>query len=186
MTPHAIADAWNGVSEALRANPDKARAKYAPATATLESGLMCRVAGPSGELVETDMPPAMGGAGSRPNPGWLFRASLAACCSTVIAAQAARLGIKLTGLEVTVDGEGDNRGILGLDDSISAGHSTVRAVVRISADNATSEQLRELVQWAVAHSPVGCTVRDATPGTVNVIVTGAGSGQVLAHRRGSA
>ena len=54
MTPHAIAEAWNNVSEALRANPDKARAKYAPATATLESGLMCRVAGPSGELVETE------------------------------------------------------------------------------------------------------------------------------------
>lgn len=163
MTPHAIADAWNSVSEALRANPDKARAKYAPATATLESGLMCCIAGPSGEFVETDMPPAMGGAGSRPNPGWLFRASLAACCSTVIAAQAACLGIKLTALQVTVDGEGDNRGILGLDDSISAGHSTVRTVVRISADNAPSEQLKGLVQWALAHSPVGCTVRDATP-----------------------
>ena len=159
------------MSEALQANPDKARAKYATAIATLESGLMCRVAGPSGEHVETDMPPAMGGAGARPNPGWLFRASLAACCSTVIAAQAARLGIKLTALQVTVDGDGDNRGILGLDDSISAGHSTVRTVVRISADNATSTQLNELVQWAIAHSPVSRTVRDATPSTVDVTVT---------------
>ena len=45
---------------------------------------------------------------------------MAACCSTVIAQRAARLGIELTRLEVTVAGDGDNRGMLGLDDSVSA------------------------------------------------------------------
>jgi uncharacterized OsmC-like protein len=168
MSP--IASAWNSLGETLRAHPEKARAKYAPATATLESGLKCRVTGPSGEQIETDMPPALGGAGSGPNPGWFFRASLAACCSTVIAAQAARLGISLTKLEVTVEGEGDNRGMLGLDDAISAGHSALRTSVRISAQDATSEQLKELVQWAAAHSPVGCTVRDTPSNTLSVVV----------------
>jgi uncharacterized OsmC-like protein len=167
----SAASAWNSLCEAIQANPDKARAKYSPATATLENGLICRVTGPSGEHIETDMSPAMGGTGSRPNPGWFFRASLAACCSTVIAAQAARLRIDLTQLEVTIEGEGDNRGILGLDDSVSAGHSVIRTNVRISAQNATPEQLNELVQWATAHSPVGCTVRDAPTNTVHVVVT---------------
>jgi uncharacterized OsmC-like protein len=111
-----------------------------------------------------------GGAGSGPNPGWFFRASLAACCSTVIAAQAARLGIDLTKLEVTVEGEGDNRGMLGLDAAISAGHSALHTSVRISGRNATDEQLNELVQWAAVHSPVGCTVRDAPTNTLSVIV----------------
>jgi uncharacterized OsmC-like protein len=171
MTLNLIADAWGNLCEAIRANPDRARAKYGPAIASLESGLRCQVMGPSGEQVETDMPPAMGGAGSRPNPGWLFRASLAACCATVTAAQAARLGIKLTRLQVAVEGEGDNRGILGLDDSISAGHSIVRTVVQISADKATPSQLDELVRWAMAHSPVSCTVRDATPSMLSIIVT---------------
>lgn len=170
MTLSPIASAWNSLSEALRAHPDKARAKYAPATATLESGLKCRVTGPSGEQIETDMPPALGGAGSGPNPGWFFRASVAACCSTVIAAQAARLGINLTKLEVTVEGEGDHRGMLGVEDAISAGHSAIRTDVRISAQDATSEQLEELVQWAAAHSPVGCTVRDAPSNSLSVVV----------------
>jgi uncharacterized OsmC-like protein len=170
VTLSPIASAWNSLSEALRAHPEKARAKYAPATATLESGLKCRVTGPSGERIETDMPPALGGAGSGPNPGWFFRASVAACCSTVIAAQAARLGINLTTLEVTVEGEGDNRGMLGLDDAISAGHSAIRTNVRISAQDATFEQLEELVQWAAAHSPVGCTVRDAPSNSLSVVV----------------
>jgi uncharacterized OsmC-like protein len=170
VTLSPIASAWNSLSEALRAHPDKARAKYAPATATLESGLKCRVTGPSGEQIETDMPPALGGAGSGPNPGWFFRASVAACCSTVIAAQAARLGINLTKLEVTVEGEGDHRGMLGVEDAISAGHSAIRTNVRISAQDATSEQLEELVQWAAAHSPVGCTVRDAPSNSLSVVV----------------
>jgi uncharacterized OsmC-like protein len=170
VTLSPIASAWNSLSEALRAHPEKARAKYAPATATLESGLKCRVTGPSGEQIETDMPPALGGAGSGPNPGWFFRASVAACCSTVIAAQAARLGINLTTLEVTVEGEGDHRGMLGVEDAISAGHSAIRTNVRISAQDATSEQLEELVQWAAAHSPVGCTVRDAPSNSLSVVV----------------
>jgi uncharacterized OsmC-like protein len=170
VTLSPIASAWNSLSEALRAHPEKARAKYAPATATLESGLKCRVTGPSGEQIETDMPPALGGAGSGPNPGWFFRASVAACCSTVIAAQAARLGINLSKLEVTVEGEGDHRGMLGVEDAISAGHSAIRTNVRISAQDATSEQLEELVQWAAAHSPVGCTVRDAPSNSLSVVV----------------
>jgi uncharacterized OsmC-like protein len=169
VTLSPIASAWTSLGETLRAHPEKARAKYAPATATLESGLKCRVTGPSGERIETDMPPALGGAGAGPNPGWFFRASLAACCSTVIAAQAARLGINLTKLEVTVEGEGDHRGMLGVEDAISAGHSTMRTNVRISAQNATSEQLEELVQWAAAHSPVGCTVRDAPRNALSVV-----------------
>jgi uncharacterized OsmC-like protein len=168
VTLPSIASAWSNLSETLRAHPERARGKYAPATAVLESGLKCRVTGPSGERIKTDMPAALGGGGAAPNPGWFFRASLAACCSTVIAAQAARLGINLTKLEVTVEGEGDNRGMLGADDMISAGHSAITTSVRISAQNATSEQLKELVQWAAAHSPVGCTVRDASPNTLRI------------------
>ena len=171
MTHSPIAVAFDSLSKAIEANPDKARGKYAPATATILGGLKCRVTGPSGEHVETDMPPSMGGEASSPNPGWYFRASMAACCSTVIAARAARLGITLTRLEVTVEADGDHRGMLGLDDEISAGHSALRTNVEISAENATPEQLRDLVKWADEHSPVGRTVRDAPTNTLRVIVT---------------
>jgi uncharacterized OsmC-like protein len=168
MTPTNVAAAWNSLSETFRAHPEKARAKYAPATARMEGGLKCRVTGPFGALIETDMPPAMGGEGANPVPGWIFRASLAACCATMIAAQAARLGIDLTNLEVTVEGEGDNRGMLGADDSISAGHSVLRTNVRIAAANATAAQLNDLVQWSNAHSPVGCTVSNAPENTLHI------------------
>ena len=83
---------------------------------------------------------------------WVFRASLAACCSTMIASRAALLGIELTELEVKVVGEGNHRGMLGLDKNISAGHSALGTHVRIAARNASPEQLRDLVVWAEEHS----------------------------------
>ena len=116
MPRSEIAAALDGLSRIIAANPEKARAKFGAATATPVDGLKFRVTGPAGEQIETDMPAALGGGGSSPNPGWLFRAALAACCSTVIVQHAARQGIDLTELEVTVEGDGDSRGILGLDD----------------------------------------------------------------------
>jgi uncharacterized OsmC-like protein len=170
MTGAAIAAALNSLSRAIQANPEKARAKHAPASATLLAGLRCRVTGPSGERIETDMPAAMGGEASSPNPGWYFRASLAACCATVIAQRAASLGVDLTSLEVTVEGEGDARGLLGLDDTVSAGHSAMRTNVSVGASNATPDRLHELVQWASDHSPVGCTIRDAPPNALRIVI----------------
>ena len=148
--------------------PEKARAKAARAIATLDSGLSCRVVGPAGEEIKTDMPRAMGGNASDPSPGWFFRTSLASCCATVIAMHAARLGIDLSKLEITVESDGDSRGILGLDDRISAGMSALRTIVQITADNAGPEQLEELVRWSDMHSPVGCTVREAPKNTLIV------------------
>jgi uncharacterized OsmC-like protein len=170
MTDSRIAAALDKLRKALATDPDKARVRFAPARAVLLQGLKCRVTGTDGEQVETDMPRAMGGGGSCPNPGWLFRASLATCCSTVIAMQAARFGIKLTGLEVSIEADGDTRGILGLDDAISAGYSSIRTEVRIGAHDATAEQLQALVLWAHSHSPICCTARDASTNTLSIAV----------------
>lgn len=155
-----VREAIERTSAAIADNPAKARAKNAPAIARLVQALQCEVTGPHGERLVTDMPPAMGGGASGPNPGWLLRCALASCTATVIAMRAARLGIALTTLEVRVESESDNRGILGLDEKISAGLGAMRSRVTIAGD-AAADSLRELVRWGEAHSPVGCTVRDA-------------------------
>lgn len=161
MTAPGIRDALEQLGAAIGADPAKARAKNAPATARLTAGLRCEVAGPHDVRLHTDMPPAMGGTASGPNPGWLLRGALAACTATVIAMRAATLGVRLTELEVTVESDSDNRGILGLDELVSAGLRAMRTSVRISAPEASLDTLREIVRWADAHSPVGCTLRDA-------------------------
>ena len=168
MESNRIARALESLSEAFESDHSKGPATYAIATARVVNGLKCRVTGPGGEQLETDMPKSMGGEGSSPNPGWFFRASAAACCSTMIASRAARLGIELTELEVVVGGKGNHRGMLGLDDNISAGHSALNTHVRVSARNASPEKLHELVTWAEEHSPVGRTIRDAPKNTLTI------------------
>jgi len=164
-----IRDAIETLSAAISADPAKARAKNAPAKARLTEGLKCEITGPRSERAVTDMPPAMGGAASGPNPGWLLRAAMASCTATVIAMRAAKLGIVLSSLEVTVESESDNRGMLGLDERVSAGLGALRTTVRIGG-NAESTILRELVAWAEAHSPVGCTLRRPPASSLDVEV----------------
>jgi uncharacterized OsmC-like protein len=171
MDGSQINAALEKLSQAYASQPERARAKYSPVIATLTGGLKCHIAGPGGVEIRTDMPMAMGGSASDPNPGWIFRASLASCCATVIAMRAARLGINLSKLEVAVEGDGDNRGILGLDNHVSAGMSELRTTVQITADNVGSERLEELVRWSVKHSPVASTVREAPTNTVVIRAT---------------
>jgi uncharacterized OsmC-like protein len=138
-----IRQAIESLGAAIAADPSKARAKRAPATARLVEGLRCEITGPYDGKLATDMPPAIGGAGTAPSPGWLFRGALASCTATLIAMRAAKLGVTLTLLEVTADTQSDHR-----------------INVRIAGD-APSQTLREIAEWADAHSPVGCTVRNA-------------------------
>lgn len=168
MSHSGIREAIENLSAAISADPAKARSKNAPATARLTEGLKCEVTGPQGQRVATDMPPAMGGTASAPNPGWYMRGALASCTATVIAMRAAKLGVTLETLEVTVESDSDNRGLLGLDEKVSAGQKAVRTTVKIRG-NAPAQTLREIVAWSDAHSPVGCTVRDGPDCSLEIL-----------------
>jgi uncharacterized OsmC-like protein len=163
MSVTHIRQSIEGVIKHFSEHPDECRSTDAAATAVVEEGLRCRAEGPNGRLLMSDMPTALGGGGSAPSPGWLSRAGLATCDATVIAMRAAQLGVTLTTLEVTVDSESDDRGLLGMDDSIAAGPLSVRVRVRIGADGVAPERLREMVEWGEAHSPVGDGIRRAIP-----------------------
>lgn len=168
MATAQVREAIEKMTSILAEQPQKGRSKNPTAVAVLEDGLRCRVSGLNGEAATTDMSPAVGGKGSAPTPGWLFRASLASCNATVIAMRAAQLGVELSTLEVTVTSESDVRGFLGTDPSVSAGLIGIRVHVKIGAPQAKPQQLREIVDWAMAHSPIGCTVRNAQPDALEV------------------
>lgn len=170
MSTTNIREALESLSRVITEQPEKARAKNVPATARLLEGLRCEVKGPNGETAHTDMPPAVGGAASAPAPGWLLRASLASCTATAIAMRAAKLGVNLTTLEVTVESSSDNRGMLGLDDKISAGLSPIATRVKIGASDMTADQLRELAEWGDRHSPIACTTRSSPSYSLEVEV----------------
>jgi len=168
VTITSIKKAIEGVSKYFAENPDAARLSDAPAVAAIEDGLRCVAKGPNGAVLVSDMPKGAGGGATAPTPGWLMRAALANCDATVIAMRAAHLGIALSKLEVTVSSESDDRGLFGVVEGIDPGPSSLRVQVRLAAPSTTRAQLREIVTWAEAHSPVGDALRRAVPYTTEV------------------
>ena len=164
----SIADAVARASAYLTEHPDEARYRDSAATARIEAGLVAAVSGPGGESVRTDMPAGIGGTGTTVSPGWLLRAAAASCVASLIVIRAATVGLTIGPVEVTVDSESDDRGILGLDESIDAGALSMKVVVSIGDPTPPGEALRALVDWAVSHCPVTDTVSRAVPLSVEL------------------
>ena len=157
-----------GAREYLSTHPEEARYRDSAATAVVEEGLRVRVEGPDGASVTTDMVSAVGGGGSAPSPAWLFRAGYASCVATLITLAAAVEGVELTDLQVTVDSESDDRGILGINESVPAGPLSLRVDVRVASASADEARVREIVEWGRSHCPVDDVVQRAVPVEVTV------------------
>ena len=152
----------------LSENPDEAKYTDSYAVARLEDDLRCSVSGPDGAAITTDMPASVGGRGENPSPGWFWRAATASCVATVTAMRAAREGVELMSLEVTVDSESDDRGILGIDESVPAGPLSMRIRVRVEAPGVDGERLRALASWGSDHCPMCDGVKRAVPVNLEV------------------
>lgn len=164
----SIAEAVAGASDYLRAHPDEAQYRDSTARAQLRGGLIVDVSGPGGEAVTTDMPAGIGGTATTVSPGWLFRAAAAACVASLVAIRAAALEVELGGVDVEVDSESDDRGILGLDAAIPAGALSMRIVVSIDAPRVERDVIEGLAAWAVEHCPVTDSIARAVPLSVDV------------------
>jgi uncharacterized OsmC-like protein len=166
----AIRSAIETASGKLAEHPEMAVGTDAAATATGEEGLRFRVNGPNGAIT-TDMSESVGGGASAPTPGWLMRAALAACDATTVAMEAARDGIELSDLTVSVESDTDFRGVLGVNGSPHPGPLAIRVRIELAAPDASEEQLREVVRRAEERSPVrDALVREISMSTE--VVTG--------------
>ncbi|HKB28130.1 MAG TPA: OsmC family protein [Candidatus Limnocylindrales bacterium] len=159
----SIAEAVEAASRYLTEHPDEARYRDSAARAHLGPGLVVEVTGPGGERLTTDMPKGIGGTGAAPSPGWMLRAAAASCVASLIGIRAAATQVELRSVDVEVDSESDDRGILGLEPSIRAGALSARIVVRIDAPSLDRAASESLVSWAVEHCPVTDTISRSVP-----------------------
>jgi uncharacterized OsmC-like protein len=164
----SIAEAVSRASAYLTEHPDEARYRDSYARAHLGGGLQVHVTGPSGETLTTDMPTAIGGTASAPSPGWFLRAATASCVASLIAIRAAAAGVEIRSVDVEVDSESDDRGILGLDPAIPAGALSTRVVVSIDASGLDRDATEALAAWALEHCPVSDTIARAVPISLEV------------------
>jgi len=153
MPKSTIHEAIVEVEKHFQGNPATGPKPDIPATALMESGLKCRIQAPDGSAVYTDMPGVVGGSATASSPGWLSRAAIASCDATLLTMRAARQGIALDRVEVIVEAMSDGRGMF-MDEGISPGSTEIQIHFRIAATDVSREQLQELVDWVVDHSPV--------------------------------
>jgi uncharacterized OsmC-like protein len=86
----------------------------------------------------------VGGAGAGACSGDLLLGALAACAQITCQMVAAALGIAAERIEVTVEGDLDLRGTLGISKDVPVGFESIRLNFNIAALNATPDQLRAL------------------------------------------
>jgi uncharacterized OsmC-like protein len=86
----------------------------------------------------------VGGAGTGACSGDMLLGALAACSQITCQMVAAAMGLDVRGIRVTVEGDLDLRGTLGVDREASVGFTDIRLAFDIDAPGATEEQLEGL------------------------------------------
>lgn len=174
MGAHELAAAIQRAETVFRRRPEMGVHEDSQASARWEGGTRIVASHANGTQIASDMPCELGGTGDRITPGWLFRAGLAACSATAIAMTAAAQSIDLTVLEVVVGSRSDSRGLLGMNgvdgQPVCAAPSEYEVRVRIAAEGAPPERLRELVDEGLRRSPMQQAMRTAMPITLRVDV----------------
>lgn len=165
MASQDIAAALHRAEAVFARRPEAAVHDDAPGVVRWEGGLRMVSTHANGQQAVTDMPAEFGGSGGQVSPGWLLRSGTAACTATSIAMVAAREGIELSRLEVTVSSRSDSRGVLGMREAdgraVYPGPHDVEMLVTIDAPGVAAERLRELVERANRCAPMTAVVRDA-------------------------
>ena len=112
--------------------------------------------------------PMAGGEGDLPCSGDLLLASLAACQEITLRMVAAAMGIELREVEVTIEGDLDFRGTMGIDADTPVGFQQIRTSVRFDAD-AAPDRLERLAARAEKYCVVGATLREGTTLTTDIV-----------------
>src|ERR1700689_5399205 len=101
----------------------------------------------------------VGGAGAGACSGDLLLGALAACAQITCQMVAAAMGIPTERIEVTVEGDLDLRGTLGISKEVPVGFRNIRLDFDVAAPKATSEQLRGLREKTEQYCVVMQTLR---------------------------
>lgn len=86
----------------------------------------------------------VGGAGTGACSGDLLLGALAACAQITCQMVAAAMGIPAENIEVTVEGDLDLQGTLGMSKEVPVGFQNIRIIFNLRTPNVSEEQLRAL------------------------------------------
>ena len=129
------------------------------ATGSLDGGITCSVETGLGVAV-AGLHPAAGGDGTALCSGDMLLQALAACTGVTLRAVATSMGIDIRGGAISVEGDVDFRGTLGVDKEAPVGFTTIRVAFDLDTD-ATAEKLDTLLRLTERYCVVYQTLRSS-------------------------
>ena len=129
--------------EQYRADPASSRITLTAKGGETDTPLSCSV-DLGRAIYQAEAHTGVGGSGTAACSGDLLLGALAACAQLTCQLVATAMGIETRRIEVTVGGDMDLRGTLGLSKDVPVGFSAIRVKFDIDAPDATAEQLRLL------------------------------------------
>jgi len=157
----SLADVIEGTREAVTADPANAAVSFSVGNA-LVPGSATRVdVRVRDHAFNVDEPGQLGGTDTAANPVEYALAALGSCQVITYQFWAAKLGIPLDAVKVTVDGDLDLHGFFGFNDT-RPGFTDVRVTVELDGP-AGAERYEELKRQVDEHCPVLDLFRNPTP-----------------------
>ena len=142
-----------------REDPDASKITLSADGAQGEDAMSCSVdLGRALQAAEAHT--GVGGAGTAACSGDLLLGALAACAQLTCQMVAANMGIEARRVEVSVEGDLDLRGTLGVDKDVPAGFTDIRLRFEIDAPEATAEELASLLEKTERYCTVLQTLRE--------------------------
>jgi uncharacterized OsmC-like protein len=114
-------------------------------------------------IYEAQAHSGVGGSGTGACSGDLLLGALAACAQITTQMVAEAMGIKTEKIQITVEGDLDLKGTLGIDQTAPVGFSAIRTKIDVVAPDASLEQLAALREKAEKYCVVLSTLRNPPP-----------------------
>lgn len=136
------------LKQAYRVDADRAKLTLKVSSQENPGGPMACSVDIGRAIVEAQAHAGVGGAGTAACSGDLLLGSLAGCAQITAQMVAAALGLPVAGVTVTVEGDLDLRGTLGIDPQAPVGFQAIRAKFVVAGDLSEPQrrQLRRLTE----------------------------------------
>lgn len=156
---------WVEIINTMKADPNKAMVKFKAQTKWIDGAYSKNKI--RNFTLEGDEPASYLGSDRVPNPVETILAALGSCLAIGFAYNAAARGINLESLDISLEGNLDLQGFLGISDEVRPGYQNIKIACNVKSD-ASREKLEELFKHVQKTSPVLDIIRNAEPITITM------------------
>ena len=153
-------DKLKEIINAMKTDPVKAQVKFQAETKWINCAYSKTKV--RNFTVEGDEPITYLGSNRVPNPVETILAALGSCLAIGFSYNAAARGINLESLDISLEGNLDLQGFLGISDNVRPGYQNIKIACKVKSD-ASRDKLEELFEHVQRTSPALDIIRNVEP-----------------------